>query len=126
MPIKKKLLIIIIIVIIIIIIIDVRMRSIICLWKCWDFQNKAKLRQIIVVVTMRSISSFFYSGWKYSNDFKTLKNNYMINPIDKIDMKSTASTVNGLISSSWIQLQIYISNSIVKNKGGSELKSTTK
>ena len=79
-----------------------------------------------MVVTKRSISSFFISVENTQMIYKTLKNNYMINPIDKIDMKPTTSTVNGLISSLWIQVQIYISNSIVKNKGGSELKSTTK
>ena len=53
-----------------------------------------------MVVTKRSISSFFISVENTQMIYKTLKNNYMINPIDKIDMKSTASTVNGLISSS--------------------------
>ena len=79
-----------------------------------------------MAVTKRSISSFFISVENTQMIYKTLKNNYMINPIDKIDMKPTTSAVNGLISSLWIQVQIYISNSIVKNKGGSELKSTTK
>ena len=69
---------------------------------------------------------FFISVENTQMIYKTLKNNYMINPIDKIDMKPTASAVNGLISGLWIQIQIYISNSIVKNKDGSELKSTTK
>ena len=57
---------------------------------------------------------------------KTLKMIILINPIDKLWYEIDSINCQSFISSLWIQIQNYISNSIVKNKGRSELKSTTK
>ena len=51
--------------------------SVIDLWKCWDFQDRVKLGQIIVVVITRNVSRFVYFGWEYSNDYKNIKNDYI-------------------------------------------------
>ena len=72
------------------------MGSIIGLWKCWNFQDKAKLGQIILVVTARSVSRFYILVESTQMIIKTLKMIILINPIDRIDMKPTASIINRL------------------------------